>query len=146
MSLILALSIEELMQPGFTGSDGVARNPRSDANFSPYLCSCPAAILSRSRPELRFLTRSRAEDNLFYQECTVKDGRIEQTNFDSYNSMRISEMPRVESIIMPSGGFWGGVGEPTIFVAALAVLNATFAATGKRIRSFPLMHHSLRLV
>jgi isoquinoline 1-oxidoreductase beta subunit len=60
--------------------------------------------------------------------------------------MRISEMPRVESIIMPSGGFWGGVGEPTIFVAAPAVLNAIFAATGKRIRSFPLMHHNLRLV
>ena len=83
---------------------------------------------------------------LFYQECTVKDGRIEQTNFDSYNSMRINEMPKVESIIMPSGGFWGGVGEPTIFVAAPAVLNAIFAATGKRIRSFPLMHHNLRLV
>src|SRR5207253_4268835 len=51
---------------------------------------------------------------LFYQECTVKDGRIEQTNFDNYNSMRIAEMPKVESIVMPSGGFWGGVGEPTI--------------------------------
>jgi nicotinate dehydrogenase subunit A len=83
---------------------------------------------------------------LFYQECTVKDGRIEQTNFDTYNSMRISEMPKVESIIMPFGGFWGGVGEPTIFVAAPAVLNAIFAATGKRFRSFPLMHHNLRLV
>jgi isoquinoline 1-oxidoreductase beta subunit len=82
---------------------------------------------------------------LFYQECTVKDGRIEQTNFDSYDSMRISEMPKVESIIMPSGGFWGGVGEPTICVAAPAVLNAIFAATGKRIRSFPLKHHDLRL-
>jgi isoquinoline 1-oxidoreductase subunit beta len=82
---------------------------------------------------------------LFYQECTVKDGRIEQTNFDSYNSMRISEMPKVESIVMPSGEHWGGVGEPTICVAAPAVLNAIFAATGKRIRSFPLMHHNLRL-
>ena len=75
---------------------------------------------------------------LFYGGCTVKDGRIEQTNFDTYNSMRISEMPRVESIIMPSGGFWGGVGEPTICIAAPAVLNAYFAATGKRIRSVPL--------
>jgi isoquinoline 1-oxidoreductase beta subunit len=83
---------------------------------------------------------------LFYQECTVKDGRIEQTNFDSYNSMRISEMPKVESIIMPSGESWGGVGEPTICVAAPAVLNAIFAATGKRVRSFPLMHHNLRMV
>jgi isoquinoline 1-oxidoreductase beta subunit len=82
---------------------------------------------------------------LFHQECTVKDGRIEQTNFDNYNSMRIAEMPKVECIIMPSGGFWGGVGEPTIFVAAPAVLNAIFAATGRRIRSFPLRHHNLRL-
>jgi isoquinoline 1-oxidoreductase beta subunit len=82
---------------------------------------------------------------LFHQECTVKDGRIEQTNFDSYNSMRIAEMPKVECIVMPSGGFWGGVGEPTIFVAAPAVLNAIFAATGRRIRSFPLRHHNLRL-
>jgi isoquinoline 1-oxidoreductase beta subunit len=80
---------------------------------------------------------------LFYGGCTVKDGRIEQTNFDSYNSMRINEMPKVESIIMPSGGFWGGVGEPTICVAAPAVLNAYFAATGKRIRSVPLRDQNI---
>jgi isoquinoline 1-oxidoreductase subunit beta len=80
---------------------------------------------------------------LFYGECTVKDGRIEQTNFHDYNSMRMSEMPKVESIIMPSGDFWGGVGEPTIFVAAPAVLNAFFAATGKRIRSVPLKNHNI---
>jgi isoquinoline 1-oxidoreductase subunit beta len=80
---------------------------------------------------------------LFYGECTVKDGRIEQTNFDTYNSMRINEMPKVESIVMPSGDFWGGVGEPTIFVAAPAVLNAFFAATGRRIRSVPLKNHNI---
>src|SRR5271168_368844 len=80
---------------------------------------------------------------LFYGECTVKDGRIEQANFDTYNSMRIGEMPKVETIIMPSGGFWGGVGEPTICVAAPAVLNAYFAATGKRVRSVPLKNHSI---
>ena len=82
---------------------------------------------------------------LFYQECTVKDGRIEQTNFDNYNSMRIAEMPKVESILMPSGGSepWGGVGEPTICVAAPAVLNAFFAATGKRIRAVPLKNHDI---
>ena len=79
----------------------------------------------------------------FYGGCTVKDGRIEQTDFDTYNSMRISEMPKVESTIMPSNDFWGGVGEPTIFVAAPAVLNAFFAATGKRIRSIPLKNHDI---
>jgi isoquinoline 1-oxidoreductase beta subunit len=81
---------------------------------------------------------------LLYGECTVAGGAIEQTNFDTYNVMRIDEMPRVEAVIMPSGDFWGGVGEPTIAVAAPAVLNAIFAATGKRIRSFPLMNQDLR--
>ena len=80
---------------------------------------------------------------LFYGGITVKDGAIEQSNFDNYNSMRISEMPKVESIVMPSGGFWGGVGEQTICVAAPAVLNAYFAATGKRIRSVPLRDQNI---
>ncbi|SDP08474.1 molybdopterin cofactor-binding domain-containing protein [Afipia sp. GAS231] len=80
---------------------------------------------------------------LFYGGCTVKNGAIEQTNFDTYNSMRIAEMPKVESIVMPSGGFWGGVGEPTICVAGPAVLNAYFAATGKRIRSVPLRDQNI---
>jgi isoquinoline 1-oxidoreductase beta subunit len=75
---------------------------------------------------------------LFHGAITIRDGRVEQENFDSYDSMRIKDMPEVESILMPSGGFWGGVGEPTICVAAPAVLNAYFAATGKRIRSAPL--------
>lgn len=79
-----------------------------------------------------------------YGECTVVDGRIEQENFDTYQVMRINEMPEVETIVMPSGGFWGGVGEPTIAVAAPAVLNAIFAATGKRIRELPLSKHDLR--
>jgi isoquinoline 1-oxidoreductase subunit beta len=83
---------------------------------------------------------------LFMEECTVKAGQIEQTNFHSYDSMRIAQMPKVESIIMPSGGFWGGVGEPTICVAAPAVLNALFAATGKRLRTFPLKNHGIQMV
>ncbi len=84
---------------------------------------------------------------LFYQECTVKDGRMVELNFDTYDSMRIAQMPKVESIIMPSGGTgpWGGIGEPTICVAAPAVLNAYFRATGKRIRSFPLKNHNVEM-
>jgi isoquinoline 1-oxidoreductase beta subunit len=76
--------------------------------------------------------------------CTVKNGRIEQTNFHDYPVVRMDEMPAVETIVMPSGGFWGGVGEPTIAVAAPAVLNAIFAATGKRIRELPLKEADLR--
>ena len=81
---------------------------------------------------------------LLYGECTLKNGAVEQDNFHNYPSMLISEMPQVDVIVMPSGGFWGGIGEPTIAVAAPAVLNAIFAATGKRIRSFPLKHSDLR--
>ena len=79
-----------------------------------------------------------------YGECTLKDGRVEQTNFDTYVPLKMDEMPKVETIVMPSGGFWGGVGEPTIAVAAPAVLNAIFAATGKRVRDLPLKNHSLK--
>jgi isoquinoline 1-oxidoreductase beta subunit len=74
----------------------------------------------------------------------VKDGRIEQQNFDTYPVVHMEDMPKVETIVMPSGGFWGGVGEPTIAVAAPAVMNAIFAATGKRIRDMPLKNHSLK--
>jgi isoquinoline 1-oxidoreductase beta subunit len=81
---------------------------------------------------------------LLYGECTIKDGAVEQSNFHNYPSMLIEEMPKVEVIVMPSGGFWGGIGEPTIAVAAPAVLNAIFAATGKRIRQFPLKNVDLR--
>ncbi|MBP8296520.1 MAG: xanthine dehydrogenase family protein molybdopterin-binding subunit, partial [Burkholderiales bacterium] len=79
-----------------------------------------------------------------YGECTVKDGRMEQENFHTYVPLRMNEMPKVETVIVASGGFWGGVGEPTIAVAAPAVLNAIFAATGKRIRDLPLKNHSLK--
>ena len=79
-----------------------------------------------------------------HQACTVKDGRIVESNFDTYPALRMDEMPKVETIVMPSGGWWGGVGEPTIAVAAPAVLNAIAQATGKRIRMLPVKDQSLR--
>ncbi|TNF35917.1 MAG: xanthine dehydrogenase family protein molybdopterin-binding subunit, partial [Gammaproteobacteria bacterium] len=81
---------------------------------------------------------------LLYGECTIKKGGVQQSNFHHYPSMLMNEMPKVDVIVMPSGGFWGGIGEPTIAVAAPAVLNAIFAATGKRIRQFPLKNNDLR--
>jgi len=79
-----------------------------------------------------------------FGECTVKNGRIEQENFNTYPVVQMQHMPAVETVLIPSGGFWGGVGEPTIAVAAPAVLNAIFAATGKRIRDLPLKNHDLK--
>ena len=79
-----------------------------------------------------------------YGECTVKNGRIEQENFNTYQVLKLADMPKVETVIVASGGFWGGVGEPTIAVAAPAVLNAIFAATGKRVRDLPLKNQSLK--
>jgi isoquinoline 1-oxidoreductase beta subunit len=73
-----------------------------------------------------------------YGECKVKDGRMVDLNFDTYEIMRLAEMPKVETVIVPTYDFWGGVGEPTICVVAPAVLNAIHAATGKPVRSLPL--------
>ena len=79
----------------------------------------------------------------FYGENTIKNGRIAEVNFDSYELLRLAEMPKVETVLVPSGDFWGGVGEPTICVVAPAVLNAIHAATGKPVRSLPLRNVKL---
>src|SRR6195256_4785645 len=78
-----------------------------------------------------------------YGECKVKDGRMVDLNFDSYEIMPLAEMPKVETVIVPTYDFWGGVGEPTICVVAPAVLNAIHAATGKPVRNLPLKNERL---
>jgi isoquinoline 1-oxidoreductase subunit beta len=75
---------------------------------------------------------------LFFGENTIENGRVKELNFDTYRIMKLKEMPKVESVLVPTYDFWGGVGEPTICVAAPAVINAIFAATGKPVRHFPL--------
>jgi len=80
---------------------------------------------------------------LLYSENTVEKGRVVEGNFDSYQVARMEDTPKIETVLAPSGGFWGGVGEPTIAVAAPAVLNAIYAATGKRVRSLPLKNADL---
>ena len=79
-----------------------------------------------------------------YGEITIRDGRVEQSNFNDYPMLRIDGMPKVETVLVPSGGFWGGIGEPPLSVVAPAFCNAIFAATGHRIRSLPVKNHDLR--
>jgi isoquinoline 1-oxidoreductase beta subunit len=79
----------------------------------------------------------------FYGDCTVDKGRMTELNFDRYQILKLAEMPKVETVIVPSYDFWGGVGEPTICVVTPAVLNAIFAATGKPVRSLPLKNVKL---
>ncbi len=95
--------------------------------------------------------RAQAESNvvyglgaILYQRNNVKDGRVVESNFHDFRLPRIAEMPVVETVLVPTGGFWGGHGEPAILPLAPSVCNAIFAATGKRVRSLPLSDHQLR--
>ena len=76
-----------------------------------------------------------------YGEITINGGGAEQSNFDSYEMLRIADAPKVETVIVPSGDFWGGVGELPVPPLAPALCNAIFAATGQRIRALPLKNH-----
>jgi isoquinoline 1-oxidoreductase subunit beta len=78
-----------------------------------------------------------------YGEITIQDGAAVESNFDTYEMLRMADAPKVETVIVPSGGFWGGVGEPPVPPLAPALCNAIFAATGKRVRSLPLKNHDL---
>ena len=79
----------------------------------------------------------------FFGECTVENGRIQQKNFDTYQLLKIGQMPKVETVLVPTYDFWGGVGEPTICVVAPAVINAISAAIGKPLRDLPLKNAGL---
>ena len=95
--------------------------------------------------------RAQAESNvvyglgsILYQQINVKEGRVVESNFHDFRLPKIDEMPKVETLLVPTGGFWGGNGEPAILTLAPAVCNAIFAATGKRVRSLPLKNQDLR--
>src|SRR5262245_63400226 len=79
-----------------------------------------------------------------YGQITIREGRVEQSNFNDYEMLRMARMPKVETVLVPSGGFWSGCGGPPVAVVARGLCNAIFAATGKRIRLLPLKRHDLR--
>jgi isoquinoline 1-oxidoreductase beta subunit len=83
--------------------------------------------------------------SIFNPEITVENGRIKQTNFDSYPMLKLSSTPRVESVLVQTYDFWGGVGEPTICVVGPAIINAISTALGKPMRNFPLYRENLTL-
>jgi isoquinoline 1-oxidoreductase beta subunit len=80
----------------------------------------------------------------FYGEMTLDRGRMVELNFHNYRILRLAEMPKVETVLVPTGGFWGGHGEPGALCLVPSVLNAVFAATGKRIRSLPMKEMELK--
>jgi isoquinoline 1-oxidoreductase beta subunit len=82
---------------------------------------------------------------IFNPEITVENGRIKQTNFDSYPLIKLASTPITECVLVPTNDFWGGVGEPTICVVAPAIINAISTALGKPMRNFPLYKENLTL-
>ena len=95
--------------------------------------------------------RAQAESNVVYglgsivdQEIHIRDGRVVESNFNDFPLPRIAQMPVVETVLVPTGGFWGGHGEPVILPLTPAICNAIYAATGKRIRTLPLTGQDLK--
>jgi isoquinoline 1-oxidoreductase beta subunit len=99
-----------------------------------------------------YLTREQIEGSvamalgaIFNPEISVENGRIKQQNFDSYPMLKLASTPRIETVLVPTYDFWGGVGEPTICVVGPAVANAISAAIGRPVRNFPLYKEGLSL-
>ena len=78
-------------------------------------------------------------------DISIEEGRVKQSNFHDYRLLRLAQMPPIECVLAPTGGFWGGVGEPGQAPILPALCNAIYAATGRRIRSLPLRKHGFSL-
>ena len=121
------------------GPKGEVRVHRVVAAVDPGYVVNPATVQAQAEGSIVYALTA-----ALYGEISIKDGRVEQSNFGDYEMLHIDEMPRVETYPVPTGGFWGGIGEPFTPPVFPAVCNAVFAATGKRIRSLPLKNHDLK--
>ncbi len=99
-----------------------------------------------------YLTREQIEGSvamalgaIFLPEISVEKGRIKEQNLDTYPLLKLASTPRIETVLVPTYDFWGGVGEPTICVVGPAVANAVSAAIGRPVRNFPLSKEGLSL-
>jgi isoquinoline 1-oxidoreductase beta subunit len=115
------------------GDQGLVQIRRLVIGIDPGHVVNPDNVVAQMQGSAAFMLSA-----LFWGEITVKEGRVEQSNFHDHRLLRLREMPAVEVVIAASGGFWGGVGETGVAAIAPAVANALFGATGKRIRSLPL--------
>ena len=79
----------------------------------------------------------------WFQDLTLVNGRLKQTNFHNYRLLRMNEAPELNIQLPPSGGGASGMGEPYLPATAAAVCNAIFAATGKRVRNLPIVDADL---
>ena len=97
------------------------------------VCANPAGVVAQMESGIVYGLSA-----ALYGEVTLKDGRVQQSNFDDYLLLRLDAMPKVEVHIVESGEKAGGAGEPGTPPIAPAVANAVFAATGQRLRRLPL--------
>lgn len=120
--------------------EGKVRVDRVVAAINPYHPVNPNTIAQQIEGGVAF-----GMSAVLYGEITFKNGAPVQTNFNTYNLVRLAEMPKIEVHLAPTGGpRWGGVGEPSMSPLAPALCNAIFAATGKRVRRLPLKNVDLR--
>ena len=124
------------------GADGKLKVDRVVAVIDCYHAANPNTIAQQIEGGIVFgLTAA------LYGEINIKDGAPVEGNFNTYKLLKMSETPKIETYLRQSGGKqWGGIGEPSVAPIAPAVCNAIFAATGKRVRSLPLMHQDLNQV
>jgi isoquinoline 1-oxidoreductase beta subunit len=77
-------------------------------------------------------------------QITVKNGRVQETNFNTFEPLRLHETPQIDVVLVKSSEKPGGIGEPATAVVAPAIANAVAALTGKRVRRLPLTADAIR--